>query len=79
MAEEAKAANLPVLSGTARQVDWANAIRQHIYNMLSRTDRYRHAAACCQHETQASWWIDNRNAPTTTIVTHLTDSGRRAA
>jgi len=79
MAEEAKATNLPVLSGTAKQVNWATAIRQHIYNMLSRTDRYRHAAASCQHETRASWWIDNRNATTTAIVAHLTDSGRRAA
>lgn len=79
IAAEAKAANLPALLGSPNQITWANAIRQRIYNMLSRTDRYHHAAACCQHETQAKWWIENRNAATPIIVAHLTDSGRRAA
>lgn len=79
IAEEATAANLPALTGTPNQIPWAIAIRQHIFNLLSRTDRYRHAAASCQHETRASWWIDNRNATTAAIVAHLADSGRRAA
>ena len=79
IAAEAKAANLPALMGTPNQVAWANAIRQRIFNMLSRTDRYQHATACCQYETQATWWIENRTAATPTIVAHLTDSGRRAA
>lgn len=79
IAAEAKAANLPALMGTPNQVAWANAIRQRIFNMLSRTGRYQHATACCQYETQATWWIENRTAATPTIVAHLTDSGRRAA
>jgi len=79
IAAEAKASNLPALVGTPNQVAWANAIRQHIYNMLSRTDRYRYAAAYCQHETQASWWIENRNASPSALIAHLTVHGRRAA
>jgi hypothetical protein len=79
IAAEAKAVDLPTLLGTPNQVTWANAIRQRIYNMLSRTDRYHHAVACCRYETQATWWIENRNAATPIIVAHLTDSGRRAA
>jgi len=79
IAEEAKAANLPILTGSPNQIPWATAIRQRIFNMLSRADKHQREALFCRYETRASWWIDNRNASISKILAHLADIGRRAA
>jgi hypothetical protein len=49
-------ANLPALTGTPKQIDWANKIRMEKYQMFaSRGFEY------ISRETSAAWWIDHRN------------------
>lgn len=79
IAEDAISANLPELIGSPNQINWAKAIRQRIYTMLSRSDHYKEIAACCQFQTRASWWIENRNANASVIFAHLSGHKRRAA
>lgn len=48
------------LSGTARQVEWAKSIRPKILKLVrdaGRTD----IAAALEFESDATWWIANRN------------------
>ena len=79
IAEDPKSANLPELIGSPNQISWANGIRQRIYTMLSRSDHHNEIRVCCQFETRATWWIENRNANVSVILAHLTDHKRRAA
>lgn len=79
IAQEAKAANLPILIGSTNQIPWATAIRQRIFNILSKSDKHQREALFCRYEKRASWWIDNRHGNVEEIVSHLSSIGRRAA
>ena len=63
-AEKAKEMELPELTGTEKQVAWANTIRQEMIKKLedhSHLKGYPDALAyMVQHKVKASWYIDNR-------------------
>ena len=50
--------NLPVLSGTERQVAWAETIRRERLAAAMRKDA--DAARSYVGQTEAKWWIDHR-------------------
>lgn len=75
LAEEAKASGLPELTGSPKQIAWAEQIRAA---QMKKIDAYLEQAkvACdaetltrienvlsyiLQHKANAGWWIDNRN------------------
>lgn len=75
LAEEAKASGLPELTGSPKQIAWAEQIRA---DQVKKIDAYlEQAKVACDAETlkriehvlgyirqnmaKASWWIDNRN------------------
>ena len=75
LAEEAKASGLPELTGSPKQIAWAEQIRA---GQMKKIDAYlEQAKVACDAETlkriervlsyirqnmaKASWWIDNRN------------------
>lgn len=57
-AEDAKALELPELRGSAKQIDWATAIRQDFLTAHAR--RGDIAVKLAAIPGDASWWIDNR-------------------
>ena len=68
-AAEAKAQELPALSGSEKQIAWAETIRQKFFNAISplaekvlpdAIDAWTAAVDSFQRETAARWWIDNR-------------------
>lgn len=71
-AEAARAMNLPQLTGTEKQVAWAETIRQKmladidkfVYGRIKpehRNDiRIKEPVRAIQAKTSASWWIDHR-------------------
>lgn len=75
LAEEAKASGLPELTGSPKQIAWAEQIRA---DQMKKIDAYlEQAKVACDAETlkriervlsyirqnmaKASWWVDNRN------------------
>ena len=75
LAEAAKASGLPELTGSPKQISWAEQIRA---DQMKKIDAYwEQAKVACdaetlkriehvlgyirQHKAKASWWIDNRN------------------
>jgi len=54
--ETAKAAGLPILEGSSKQIAWASEIRERAIRLLPE-DR----AALLRPEKSARWWIDSRN------------------
>jgi hypothetical protein len=57
-------ANLPALTGTPKQIDWANKIRCEKYQMFANRGFERIA-----NESAAAWWIDHRNDVESEIYT----------
>jgi hypothetical protein len=68
--------DLPQLAGSDKQIKWATDIRANILNNMytvekmiakantdndPRLDIYTQALDCIKSQSQASWWIDNRN------------------
>lgn len=69
-AEAAKANGWPELTGSEKQVSWANRIRDERINELikknaevkgKKHDRISAAIQILLNNTRASWWIDNRD------------------
>ena len=75
LAEAAKASGMPELTGSPKQISWAEQIRS---DQMKKIDAYlEQAKVACdaetlkriarvlnyirQHKAKASWWIDNRN------------------
>lgn len=68
-AEKAAEAGLPQLTGSAKQIAWAETIRMKIVTGLTTINPKYHpfmlevgkaAVRIMTSETKASWWIDNR-------------------
>lgn len=60
--EQSKEYEFPELSGTEKQIAWANTIRMEFYNYY---DKYKiDVDDIIENETQSKFWIDNRNALT---------------
>ena len=55
-------ANLPALTGTPKQIEWANKIRCEKYQMFANRG-FEHVA----NESTAVWWIDHRSDVETEI------------
>lgn len=85
--EDAEAASLPALTGTARQVDWAMVIRaeqlrkiKDMALLLGATDDQvtrmisLHAATA-----SARWWIDQRHRSITALVKQILDLARSSS
>lgn len=65
--------NLPALSGSEKQVNWANSIREKTLKMLpeiikeeftvedKRANNFFEAIDSFRNESSAKWWIDNRS------------------
>lgn len=60
---------LPPLSGTPRQVAWAEDIRRRHLTALPRLEPG--AIDGVAAAINAAWWIERRTAPALTIVAHL--------
>lgn len=90
-AEAAKEMNLPTLTGTEKQVAWAETIRQRIIGELEkvvysvpqekRDDQFIRVVEALESIkaiTAASWWIDNRFAETKRALVGLVDEEMKA-
>lgn len=64
-AEAAKAKAWPKLTGSEKQVAWANSIREGFVSKLvednENTDIFKEAVSIILDNTSASWWIDHRS------------------
>lgn len=79
-AEDAKSAELPVLTGSEKQVGWATTIRQSkLADAKALIEKYRTApdfdegVASSMIESfkkivSASWWIDHRNESVRSLI-----------
>lgn len=71
--------NLPPLTGTPRQIEWAENIRERLLRGLDRQIRtaptparsasFESTRAWLLTRTAASWWIDNRGKKPSTAIT----------
>lgn len=69
--------NLPELTGSEKQVAWADKIRRERLAAASRNDP--EVAKRFVGQTDAKWWIDNRGANLARIVSPIgSDSPKRA-
>jgi len=69
--EESKKMELPELTGSEKQVAWANSIR---LSMAAKIDSPKILDYLLKNETKASWWIENRNSINLERVTEKMES-----
>ena len=70
--ETKKAAGLPDLTGSEKQVNWAVKIRNDILdkfnNVASPAPEYAKFMSWLKSQTEARWWIDRRDVMMRSIV-----------
>ncbi|MDD5486725.1 MAG: hypothetical protein PHW65_04145 [Dehalococcoidales bacterium] len=90
-AEAAKEMNLPELTGTEKQIAWAETIRQKmladidefIFRNVNKEQRnapkLREAIEHIKSKTEARWWIDNRKVEYRYEFAHLLENAAQEA
>jgi hypothetical protein len=69
-----KSAELPALTGTPKQIAWAEKIRLEAYNSYANRG-FEYIAS----ETSAAWWIDRRHDYESVIFSREEDARKNAA
>ena len=79
VAEDAQSKGYAELTGSAKQVSWANDIRSKMMheadelaaNVTRNKEMFDKAVETMKNETSASWWIDRRNNTIKDIIKEL--------
>ena len=60
-ATKSKELDLAELSGSDKQIQWANKIRLDIIKILEKEDEHEIVCFLTQSKINAAWWINNRH------------------